>query len=169
MFYNVLAVIAFIPSAADFIRSNGCLAGPPPALRLAGVVLLILVALVWFIAGLLFRPGRMVTSTVGLAVFGSLQVLMAAAMFISGSGSSSENAILLAVLLLGAPIMGWLAAMPATSDAVLGVSAAAFGMQSLYAASVPGCAEVNMSGVVLIVVFGIAFAGTRLVGGLFRR
>lgn len=169
MFYNVLAVIAFIPSATDFIRSDGCLTGPPPALRLAGVVLLVLIALVFFVFGLLFRPGQMVTSTVGLALFGSLQILMAAGMFIAGSGSSSENAILMAVLLLGAPFLGWLAAMPSTSDAVLGVSAAAFGMQSLYTASVPGCAGANMSGVVLIVVFCVAFAGTRLVGGLFRR
>lgn len=167
MFYNVLAVIAFIPSAADFIRSDSCQPGPPPALRFAGVVLLILVALVAFVLGVLFHPGKMLASTVALALFGSLQILMAAGMFIAGDGSSSRNAFLMAFMLLGAPLLGWLAAMPKVSDAVLGLGAAAFGMQSLYVASLPECGEANFSGVVVIVVFFGTYIGARFVTGLF--
>lgn len=167
MFYNALAVIAFIPSATDFIRSNGCAAGPPPALRLTGVVLLILVALVAFVASLLFRPVQVATSTVALALFGSLEILVAAGMLIAGSGSSAQNQLLMAFMVLGAPLLGWLAANPRTSDAVVGVGAAAFGMQSLYAASGPGCGDVNFSGAVLLIVFCGAYLGARSVIGFF--
>lgn len=131
--------------------------GTPPVLRVVGLVLLVAVAAVTFGAGLL-TARRMPAPAIGAALFGGLQILIAAATFIAGDDTSG-NALALAVMVPGAAICGWLAVV--AGDAVAGVGGVAFGMQSIYAASAgSGCAEANFSGVVMIIVFtGAYFAG----------
>jgi hypothetical protein len=160
-FYFLLGVCAFIPTAVTFFRSNGCLHGPPPELRFAGVALLAAVAGVTFGAGFVVSR-RLPALTTGLAVFGALQILITASTFISGAGSSSPNSLALAVMVPGAAILGWCAV--SVNKVVVNLAAFAFGLQAIYAAAVePGCGGMNFSGVVLIVVFAAAYFAVRAV------
>lgn len=165
-FYSLLGIVAFVPAAVAFVRSNGCLPGPPPPLRFAAVLLLVAVSGAMYIARFVMRRQSFHSAT-GLAAFGALQILVAASTFIAGD--SSVNLGALALMIAGASLLGWLVA--AASDAVLGVAGVAFGMQSIYGAAVDrGCGGANYSGVVLIVVFcGAYFAARAVCAPLIRR
>ncbi len=160
-FYSLLCVFAFIPTAVSFVRSNGCLHGPPPGLRFAGAALLVAVAGLAFGASFLVSR-RLPALSTGTAVYGALEVLITASTFIAGAGSSSPNSLALAVMVPGAAVLGWCAVNFA--DLMGHLAAAAFGMQSIYEAAIdPGCGGTNFSGVVLIVVFCAAYFAVRAV------
>lgn len=159
-FYSTLGLVAAVPAVLTFVRSNGCLQGPPPLLRFLAVLLLTAVAGLMFAAGFLISR-RLPTSATGLALFGSVQILIGAATFIAGNGLSG-NLIALAAMVVGAAPLGWL--LVRHSEAVLGVAGVAFGMQSIYAAAAGGgCGGTNYSGAVLLVVFCAGYFATRAV------
>lgn len=160
-FYSLLGVCAFIPTAVSFVRSNGCLHGPPPGLRFAGAALLVAVAGLAFGASFLVRR-RLPPLSTGLALYGALEILITASTFIAGSGSSSPNSLALAVMVPGAAALGWCAVN--FGDLVVGLASVAFGLHSIYAAAIdPGCGGSNFSGVVSIVVFCAAYFAVRAV------
>jgi hypothetical protein len=163
-FYSVVGIVAFIPTAIEFVRSSGCLHGPPPVLRFLTVALLTLVALTALAASALsFR--RIPAAATGLALFGALQTLITAGTFIAGQGGS-QNGVAIAVLVPGSALLGWFVVR--ATDAVLGVAGVALGLQSIYAAAIdPGCGGANFTGVVLIVVFCGAYFATRAVAAPF--
>lgn len=160
-FYSVLGIVAFIPTAAQFVRSDGCLPGPPPALRFAVVALLIAITLVTFFASALTMP-RMTALSMGLSLFAALEILVAGAILVSGAGTS-HNALVAVALIPASAVLGW--AVVRAGEVVQAVGAAALGMQAIFAAAVvaPGCGDANYSGAVLIVVFIGAYFATRAV------
>jgi hypothetical protein len=160
-FYFLLGVCAFIPTAVSFVRSNGCLQGPPPGLRFAGAALLVAVAGLAFGASFLVSR-RLPALATGLALYGALHILITASTFIAGPGSSSPNSLALAVMVPGAAVLGWCAV--SFANLVVDLAAVAFALQSIYAAAIePGCGGTNFSGVVLIVVFCAAYFAVRAV------
>lgn len=159
-FYSALGIVAFVPAAVGFVRSNGCLPGPPPVLRFLAMLLLVAIAGVMMIASFL-RARRTPRPAVGLALFGAVQILIAASTFIAGR-ASAENMLALAVMVVGAAFLGWF--VVSASEVVSGVAGVAFGMNSIYAAAAGhGCSEANFSGAVLIIVFCGAYFATRAV------
>lgn len=160
-FYSLLGLCAFIPTAVSFVRSNGCLHGPPPGLRFAGAALLAAVAGVAFVANFVISR-RLPALSTGIALYGALEILITASTFIAGAGSSSPNSLALAVMVPGAAVLGWCAV--SFADMMGHLAAAAFGMQTIYAAAIdPGCGGTNFSCVVLIVVFSAAYFAVRAV------
>ena len=149
--YAGLTLIAIVPAASDFLKGGVCGHGVATPLRWAALLLLIAVAGLAAAASVLTlrrfpRPGG-----VGLALFGSLQILLAATTFIIGTGTSQEMGAL-AVMVLGACMLGWLAVK--ATDAVLAVAGVAFGMQSLYAAAADaGCGGGYAGGLLLILFY----------------
>jgi hypothetical protein len=159
-FYSALGLVAAVPAVVAFVRSNGCLHGPPPLLRFLAVLLLAAVAGLTFAASFLMSR-RLPASATGLALYGSLQILIAAATFIAGN-ESSGNLLALTAMVVGAALLGWFVVKH--GEAVLGVAGVAFGMQSIYAAAAGGgCGGTNYSGAVLLIVFCGAYFATRAV------
>jgi hypothetical protein len=129
-------------------------------LRFAMLTLLVMLAGISFVARRLMA-GRRPHVSMGLSLFGALQILVSTADFIEGSGSRPEL-LAMAAMVLSAAVLGWLVAV--APDAVLGVAAATVGMQTIYGASTGAvCGQQSYSGVVLLVVFGAAFFATRAV------
>jgi hypothetical protein len=166
VFYSLLGLVAFVPDAVRFVRSNDCLPGPPPALRFAAVALLVVVALT-LLAARVMTVRRVPATSAGLALYAALQVLIPLSTFIAGEATDS-NTLWLAALIPAAGVLGW--CVVSWRHVVEGVAGVALGMQGIYTAAVnPGCGEANFSGVVLIVVFTGAYFATRAVCAPFAR
>jgi hypothetical protein len=158
--FTVIGVIAFFPAAVAFVRADTCRHAIAAPLRFAMLALLIILAVLSFVARRLMVGNRPHAST-GLSLFGALQILIATTTFIEGSGSRPEL-LAMAAMIPGAAVLGWFVATAPT--AVLNVSAVVFGLQAIYAAAVhTGCGQQNFSGAVLLIVFIGAFSAARAV------
>lgn len=158
--YSAITLVAFIPTALEFVRSNGCLPGPPPPIRFAAVVLMVLLAVVVGAASVLTLHA-VPTSGIGTALYGGLEILITAGTFIAGASGPQHWTAVAAMIPLSC-VLGWF--LVRATDIVVAVAGAAFGMQSIYAAAIDhGCGTPNYSGVVLIIVFGGAHFATRAV------
>jgi hypothetical protein len=158
--FSAVGVIAFFPAAVSFVAGDMCGRAIAAPLRFAMIALLVVLAVMSFVARRLM-VGRRPHASIGLSLFGALEILVAAATFIEGSGSRQEL-VAMAVMVLGAAVLGWLVAT--APAAVLGVAAAAVGMQSIYAASTDTiCGQQSFGGVVLLIVFGGAYCAARAV------
>lgn len=165
--FSVVGLIAFVPAGVSFVAGDMCGRAIAAPLRFVMLVLLVALAVLSFIARRLMVGKRPHAST-GLSLFGALEILVAAATFIEGSGSRQEL-VAMALMVSGAAVLGWFVAT--TPDAVLGVAAAAIGMQTIYAASTNTvCGQQSYGGVVLLIVFGGAYCAARAVlSSLSRR
>lgn len=158
--YSAIALVAFIPAAVHFVRSNGCLPGPPPSVRFAVVALMVIIASLMVAASVLTMHAVPASGT-GTALYGGLEILVTAGTFIAGGGGPPQWAAVATMIPLSA-VLGWF--LVRATDTVVAVAGAAFGMQSLYAAAADStCGAPNYSGVVLIIVFGGAYFAARAV------
>lgn len=165
-FYSALGVIASIPTIARFVSAARCTGYPPVGFRIASLVLLVLIFGISAFASGIFRGGLPEAAT-GLAFYGAVGILVTSASFLADGGYSGDW-IAMAVMVLGAGLLGWF--VVAASTAVLAVAGVAFGMRGIYASSLAsGCQTANFSGAALIVMFCIAYFVCRAVIGKFSR
>lgn len=163
-FYSALGVVAFLAAGIAFVQADGCVGLPPSGFRVVTLALLIVVAGISLLAGFLWL-GKGLSPALGLGVFGALEILITASMFVTSARSGAEW-LAMALLIPGAAALGWFAGR--ATDIVLSVAGVAVGMQSIYSAALgSNCGIVNYSGAVLIVGFCVTYFVTRKVVGLF--